>query len=247
MESSKNFCYLTDQPETEDRFLWKRLTALSQQLAVQIPRLPLTSPVLISGDWGSGKTTLLRQIKKRLAEKSDTPTVWFEAWRYEGESLLLPALMRAIWKAAERAGHSPAEELKGRVWKAAVAVAAGIGPMLAKAFGGPAPVLLQGLLTLLQEEREVAASRPSYLEDSTEDLWEEFRRLLGVWGSGKTVVVFIDDLDRCNPEGAIGLLDALRMLINQTATAPVGGQSEPLNCRFVVALDRGVLAVSVEE
>ena len=77
---------LSDLPETDPEFLWDGLKKLSEQLAKQIPDLPTTSPVMISGDWGSGKTTLLKAIQNKL-DKGATPTVWFEAWRYEGESL----------------------------------------------------------------------------------------------------------------------------------------------------------------
>src|SRR5262245_54659333 len=76
-----------DLPEEDKEKLWPRLTELSERLAKLIPDLPSTSPVLVSGDWGSGKTTLLRAIEREVPESR---RIFFEAWRYEAEALLLP-------------------------------------------------------------------------------------------------------------------------------------------------------------
>lgn len=227
---------LPDLPETAPELLWDGLKRLSEQLAKQILDLPTTSPVMISGDWGSGKTTLLKAIQTKL-DKGGTPTVWFEAWRYEGESLLLPALMRALW---DQAPKKPTLELRNRLWNSAVAVTTGIGPTLAAALGGPAALGFQALLALREEEKAPAPGPP---EDTTKQLWNSFRELLEKLWEDRQVVIFIDDLDRCSPQGAVDLLEAIRMLIGQ-ATGPAFDNAGP-NCSFVAALDRSVLAEAV--
>ncbi len=53
------------------------------------------------------------------------------------------------------------------------------------------------------------------------------------WEENTTPIVFIDDLDRCTPEGTVQLLDAVRMLMTT-------GELNPLKLRFVVALDQTI-------
>lgn len=237
---------LNDLPENDPSLLWDGLRSLSDRLATQIPRLPSTSPVMISGDWGSGKTTLLRAIQNELHAK-EVPTVWFEAWRYEGEGLLLPALMRSIWVQCGK-DKEPDTKLRDRLWNAAVAVATGIGPEVAALLGGPAALGFKSLLALKkgEDDQKKNAAPDGPPEDATQTLWESFRELLDeLWGDGEPLIIFIDDLDRCSPSGAVDLLDALRMLIGQTSGNAYDPDDPGPNCRFVVALDRTVLAEAV--
>jgi len=60
-----------------------------------------------------------------------------------------------------------------------------------------------------------------------------FSRLVTEAFDGAAPVILIDDLDRCSPDGAVALLDGIRLLVT-------GGPE--LRCNFVVALDRGVIA-----
>jgi predicted KAP-like P-loop ATPase len=47
----------------------------------------------IFGNWGTGKTSLMKMIEENL-DKTNTLTVWFEAWRYDRDThfALLPFL-----------------------------------------------------------------------------------------------------------------------------------------------------------
>ncbi len=76
-------------------------TDLARHLVDVVLGLPLTSPLLVCGDWGCGKTSLLRRMERRMSAPPEgepkTPTVWFNAWHHEGEESLLPALLRQVW------------------------------------------------------------------------------------------------------------------------------------------------------
>jgi hypothetical protein len=247
---------LSDVPEERDEYLWGGLKSLRDQLADELGSFPVTSPVLISGDWGAGKTTLLKALRRRIdpnaSEKNRIPgTLFFEAWRYERESLLLPALIRAIWQCLPKEVQ-PSPHWCRQLWNSAVAVASGLGPELAKIAGGPWGAIVAGLLAGRQHEVASESSEPPVAsesseppQDETEKLWEGFGNLLKNWDAERPLIIFIDDLDRCSPEGAVALLDAIRMLLNYATSLPADDSRQQLPCRFVVALDRTVLAQAV--
>ena len=62
---------------------------------------------------------------------------------------------------------------------------------------------------------------------------EEFRRIIKLIGNGKPLVVIIDDLDRCLPEKAIQVLEAIKLFLD------VEG------CIFLLAVDRNVVEKAI--
>jgi hypothetical protein len=207
-------------------------------------------PLLVSGDWGAGKTSLLRLVERRLKLDGDV-TLWFEAWRYEGQSPLLPTLVRHVWERAPKPKRSQAMLLS--LMSAAIRLSIPLltGPILGGQLAGLTgktvataltdSKLLSGLLGIDGDQ-----PRPHPLDDLRQQLAE----LLDTAWPNKRVVVFIDDLDRCTPEGAVVLLDSLRALIVDSEDHRQDeerAQSRPLACRFVVALDRDVVSAAVSK
>lgn len=228
---------LDDLPVEDETKLWPGLERLARRLADLIPKLPSTSPVLVSGDWGSGKTTLLRAIERKIP---DTHRLFFEAWRYEADALLLPALLRAIWEKLPEDERNKEPSLGARIFRTALTLSLSMGESLAKLAGGPASLLFEGLVGLYKKEQEDAGQRQEPPRDSSVALQEDFCKLVsGAWTEDAPLIVFIDDLDRCCPEGTVRLLEALRMLLHQTTSA------SRLPCRFIVALDRKVLTHAI--
>lgn len=70
---------------------------------------------------------------------------------------------------------------------------------------------------------------------SVEQFRGEFQRLIRryVDGAGRRLVVFIDDLDRCLPEQAVSVLEAIKIFFE-------AGDGGPLGCVFVLGMDRRV-------
>lgn len=228
---------LDDLPVDDEAMLWPGMKRLSCRLAGLIPSLPSTSPVLVSGDWGAGKTTLLRAVERKIPESR---RLFFEAWRYEADALLLPALLRAIWEKLPEEERNKEPALGARIFRTALTLSLSMGESLAKLAGGPASLLFEGLVGLYKKEQEDAGKRQEPPPDSALALQKDFQKLVsGAWTEEAPLIVFVDDLDRCCPDGTVRLLEALRMLLHQTAVA------SRLPCRFVVALDRKVLTHAV--
>lgn len=236
---------LDDLPVNDDVSLWPGLREMANQVAHLMPALPLTSPILVSGDWGSGKTSLLMAVHRRLgALDPPVPAVWFDAWRYEGAGPLLPALMRQIWESAPASVRQ--DEAAGTLFRKVFNLAGAIALRAA-----PAVLGLSGLGAVSEVAKSLMISPSSLKDDASSlvstrgagvpadpvaELWRSFTELVQLAWPGGVPVIFVDDLDRCSPMGAVSLLDDIRML--------VAGASQ-LGCKFVVAMDRRVLANAV--
>jgi Cdc6-like AAA superfamily ATPase len=219
------------------------LDQLADRLANLVRSAPLTSPILVSGDWGAGKTTLLRAVCRKLADaaltNAGTPTVMFEAWQHESANALLPALMRRVWEATP-ATFQAKKASKALLWDVlrwAASAAGRIGaPVLGAALGLPAP-FADGIDVAKAAKR--AAKTLDELKppaDPIEELRNAFARLVQSAWPDRTPVVFIDDLDRCNPADTVALLDAVRSF---------AACADRLRVRFVAALDRSVVTQAI--
>lgn len=203
-------------------------------------------PVLVAGDWGSGKSSLMLSAYNRIRQKvtdAQPPcaAIWFEAWHYERMGSLLPMLIHAIFEASPdhvRKSVFRREEARKIVHVAcALFGRVAVGRLLTgdesnKAFMG----LLDGTgARALYDDATVFGRADAGLgSDPIKAFRESVSKLLrDAWPdeAAPYPVVFVDDLDRCSPEGMVELIDAIRLLVS--------GATE-LGCRFVVALDRDV-------
>ncbi len=214
--------------------------------------LPVT--VGIYGDWGGGKSTLIRMVQDALAKRPGVMTLQFNGWLFEGYEDAKTALMGTILDTLEERleaeksfterGRDLLKKLLGRVkWL-----------QLASMAGRHAAPLLVGLpqLTLAnlgQDALNLARSAvvdkgPISVEDAKELLAEapegeenvrrsirDFRRDFGdllAEAKIETLVVFIDDLDRCLPDTIIDTLEAIKLFLFVPGTAFVIGADERL-------------------
>lgn len=240
---------LSDLPEQRDDALWSGLSELSDRLVGLLHTWARRSgsPLLVCGDWGAGKTTLLRAMERRLRSTTQepSPVIWFDAWRHEGEGALLPALVRAIWEQlpAEVRADREAQALLASATRTALQMGArAVGALAAAAGLG----LVAGLTKAAIDGARAGSSArsPAPARDPSSQLVAQLHRMLALgWppaegGQAVHPVVFIDDLDRCSPDGALALLDQIRALLAATE-----GHQAPI--RFVMAMDRDVLLKAV--
>lgn len=228
---------LDDQPETDAAQLWSGLELFAERLARLIPGLPGGHPVLITGPWGSGKTTLLRAICARIEQASAAPPVWFEAWRHDSVELLLPALVRCVWN------QSPNKEAKRNALRVAMKTASVIACRAARvaatAAGGKDLVDALGSLKDWTEEltaMDDGVGPPKV--DVAEALHISFSTMIASgWPESakdrrRGPIIFVDDLDRCDPTEVVAFIEQLRQIVVRSDTLP---------CRFVLAVDHELL------
>ncbi|MEF3309399.1 P-loop NTPase fold protein [Paenibacillus sp. GYB004] len=216
---------------------------------VKSPSL-LPATIGVFGDWGSGKSSLIRMIQKDLQEDEDILCLTFNGWLFEGYDDAKTALMGTILDeiSEQRALSAKAKELVTKltkridwfrtisyVGKKAAAFAVG-GPV---AFGLSAGVDIASFLSEnLEKIKELDTEKiKDFIKEKTEDdenirrsvrdFHKDFSELLSQTNI-KTLVVFIDDLDRCTPDTIIETLEAIRLFLYAPQTAFILGADERL-------------------
>ena len=223
---------------------------------------PSMRPVSVGvfGTWGTGKSSLLNLIEDKLRNEAadEVIIIRFDAWLYQGyddaRAALMDVIARNLYEAAKKnAGLlGVAKRFLKRVptmraLSLGVEIVAALHgvPMLgagARAISGMGNIIKgtpeshdtnavaeggEAVLGLL--EPEVAQSPPEHIDAFR----GEFRELLT--GLNKTLVVFVDNLDRCLPAQTIHTLEALRLFLFMEKSA------------FVVAADEDMVRHSVSQ
>jgi predicted KAP-like P-loop ATPase len=199
---------------------------------VEVVTEPRLLPVTVGvfGDWGSGKSSLLRMARDELKSREGVATIDFSAWQFESYEDVKAALMQVILQRLhEEQGLSPeAEKLfKKLVKRVDWFYALGLAATRVATLTPPS----------LDELRKVV--RPS-TEDGEEeetqaiqDFRRDFGELMRSIHSIKTLVIFIDDLDRCLPKNILETFEAIRLFLAVEKTA------------FVIAADERIIRYAI--
>lgn len=220
-------------------------------------RSPEMLPVSIGvyGNWGSGKSTVLELLRQDIAE-NDFLIINYDAWLFQGFDDAKASMMEAITEnvsssikdnetLAAKAGNLLKRvnylRLFGMAAKTGISLATGSVLPLAGSGLVSASKLLSGDGEKEDGDNIVAAVgsaggllKPIEETSPTEEICKfraEFSELLKEMG--KTVVVFVDNLDRCLPDTAIGILEAIHLFLFLPNTA------------FVIAADRDMVKQAV--
>lgn len=248
--------------ETSRDFLNFRCVAdTAAEMIVQADGQPLSMGV--AGGWGVGKSTMLNLIGDSLKSRNDDSylCVQFNAWLYQGyddaRAALVEVIARRLIAHAEQSetGLDKARELLGRVdWLrlagltvgSALSVAAGLPPIgLLGAAWSAGKGFTDGRVGLDEVEaadtagKALAGAAGKLVKPSPEsspprqiqDLRNHFEDTLSEMNV--TLVVFIDDLDRCLPPTTIATLEAIRLFLFLPRTA------------FVIAADDRMIRQAV--
>jgi len=237
---------LHDAPLTDDRkadFKFDDFAAtFARLIAFKETETPLA--IGINGAWGSGKTSLLLRVKNMLDEPKRSSgehrfadgeesnfkhikTVWFDAWKYGGEDQILAALLRAIVAEMQRDGFW--NRLKSDLQ---------VKEKELQWFNLLADSLIQftsaGVyeLKLGDYQVETPLKQGSAFFDYFDD---SLTKLLSAWaGENGSLVIFIDDLDRCMPDKTVQVLEAVKLFLDKNG------------CIFVIGADTGTVQKAVE-
>src|SRR4029079_10339767 len=194
----------SDTPADRDYLEFSRyITPLADILCQPAPSTPLT--IGIFGVWGSGKSTVLRHLDRELQKREDEGGqkflhVQFNAWLHRKEPNMLVPLIHAL--------HAALAEKTGKAFKASapkifsVLTRLGAGACLKTITADRVSIedLEKIEKTYVQEkmlvESELRNLRMNLQKEATLLAKDEVR-----------LVFFIDDLDRCEPDQMIDLLD----------------------------------------
>lgn len=204
-------------------------SALADIISSESTDTPLT--IGIFGDWGSGKTSLMSTIQKNLegnnASGERVPKVkciWFNAWEQSfGQGGMLttgPSLLYHIYKelGGEKSRSEKIKDFGKKVLEVGVTTAANVATTK----------YLGRTIDELKSEFEGVVTSRATLAESFRDAVNDFTNR-----DYQRVVVFIDDMDRCLPESAVELLEAIKLFLKAE------------NCIFVLGVDKRVIIESI--
>ena len=200
----------------------------------------------IHGDWGLGKTSFLHQLQLHLTGKcpqqpelpsslrnnvkigeykKHTTAVWFDAWRYQHDNSPIVALLHEL-RSQLSWGHRLNSSMKKQ---REIAIRGGLLSIedLTKKIGFQYSKFIDA--SQQWEANNLAATLPSHT--LREHLREAIKHLLPKSSSPTPrLVIFVDDLDRCEPDIAYSLLEGLKVYLTLD------------NCVFVLGMNRKAVA-----
>lgn len=216
--------------------------------------LPVTLGVF--GDWGSGKSSIMKMLERELntEDQKSTACLYFNGWVFEGYDDAKAALIEEILeklKENEKFGHKIKDEvnnlLKSVNW---LRLAGYLTDNVAK----PAiKALATGGFSLIFD----SASNDSNSADEFEKIIKkedrndihcvvrkfrvDFEKIIEKTEL-KSLVILIDDLDRCSPDRIIDNLEAIKLFLNVPKTAFLIGADErivrhAIECRYKEAIN----------
>ena len=189
----------------------------------------------VQGEWGSGKTSLLNQIWNRLEESNNEHLddenylqIWVNSWEHSllctPEECLLKIVNEIIQALLEAdVDKSKKDKVKEGV-QSLMKGALRIGSSLAAGSAGS-----QAVDSIFSSE----ANTIKELRRQLHSLVEEIKELES--NPYQRVVVYVDDLDRIDPEDAVSILELLKNIFNIK------------DCVFVLAIDYQVVVKGLKE
>ncbi len=180
-------------------------------------QLPFTLGVF--GGWGTGKTTFLAMLADELERKSKSKIVYFNSWKYAGFMEIVPALIYKILQYGLTGTEATRSEAARRVVLAlGKKYSDQVGEWAQKKIGVNPTELFKDLYSLpdtLDDPQGAPAAVHAYYTQ-VDKAQDELRKILGTVTPGSpsknTVIVLLDELDRCDPDEAFNVIKQMRVL-----------------------------------
>ena len=221
---------------------------LIKSVVIDPSLLPVTLGVF--GDWGSGKSSVIRMLEKSIEDEENVACIYFNGWQFEGyddaKSALIYSILLELAK-HQQFGPKVREKVTNlltkinwlRVFKVGYQTIA--APMLAAQL-----TRLMGL----PPEPGVSAIAPETLKDmdpeelvrqdpanqalvGARQFREDFADLIKETGLS-SLVILIDDIDRCEPQRLVETLEAIKLFLSVPHVAFVIGADERI-VRYAIA------------
>ena len=233
----------SDNETTQDLLGYQVHVDLLRKIILNDAMLPISIGVF--GNWGSGKSSLMLLLQQSLQEWEKSQQneqhsiilqVYFNSWQFESYDSTKLTMIESILEALDKDINTRkdvferADDLLARINFLKVGVF-----ILKKAYDNLTPDWLKKWLPK-KDDIDKITGKDKYnnlLEDVTkgntskfiatfrelfEDLVEDMKY--------KAVIVYVDDLDRCDPKRIIGCLEAVKLFVNVKKTTFVIGADE---------------------
>lgn len=232
----------SDNETTQDLLGYQVHADLLRKIILNDAMLPISIGVF--GNWGSGKSSLMLLLQQSLHEWEELHQnehsiilqVYFNSWQFESYDSTKLTMIESILEALDKDINTRkdvferADDLLARINFLKVGVF-----ILKKAYDNLTPDWMKKWLPK-KDDIDKITGKDKYnnlLEDVTKgntskfiatfrELFEDLVNDMGY----KAVIVYVDDLDRCDPKRIIECLEAVKLFVNVKKTAFVIGADE---------------------
>ena len=194
--------------------------------------------IAIYGEWGSGKSCLMKTIANKL-EKDGYKTLNFDTWKYEKDENLTYSLFKFIIKdntitKIKELGKQFIENAYG-IFKSATK---GIEINIPLDINNPNNNIVIKPNDMLDEAEKKNDQIIQKIEDE-KCLWEKIdafeQDFKKISFHGKKLIVFLDDLDRCESENIITLISSIKLLLSANE-----------NIIFIIGIDKKGVTLALQ-
>lgn len=205
------------------------------------------STVGIYGDWGSGKSSLMRMVAKDLSQIEGVKCITINGWLFEGYDDARSSLCGTILddiahdkKLAKNIKDKARKLLKKVDYKKILAkggkigldflLTGGIGTLSEIAIDNVLDIIKKKVGNISEDDIKKIADKLTEKESKRHEVKkfnEEFKDLLGK-SNINHLIIFIDELDRCQPETILDIFEAMRLFLFVDGTTFVIGADERL-------------------
>ncbi len=208
-------------------FPWDRLgySDFVQPFAQRIHQSRAAAPFTVGvfAPWGQGKSSVMKLLERQLKSLDEkVTTVWFYPWKYHSREEVWRGLVLCLIDAVTTEKSSLLEQLKRRRPALETLAARGLWRYLFS--------LLPGVKEKWADELVAAVKNEPWSPDHMHRFEKELLLLFGLLeqesGGRPLLVLFVDDLDRCLPEPAAAVLEAMKLVLSRQGLVSVLGIAE---------------------
>ncbi|UXM84275.1 KAP family P-loop NTPase fold protein [Methanococcus aeolicus] len=218
--------------------VWNKLNAIENILTPDI--INCHNSIALYGNWGSGKSSVISTLKYRFDnKKKDTQiiAIKFDAWKYEKEGNLSYALLEYIIGKLE---NNDDKVIKYNI-KAIKDEILKTGSIVLKSVG-----VNYAFFNISFENNKKADVKYKDIDNLNEGI-KKISDIIEK--SNKKLIVFIDELDRCEPEHILDLLASLKVIFNSNndeEESDTGNKKEENNIIYFVAIDKNAVSQAIK-
>ena len=235
-----------DNETTEDFLNYEVHCDLIKEYVTNPNLLPLTIGVF--GDWGSGKSSIMKILEQKLEDDEKILTIYFNSWLFESyqdaKISLLENILLELSK-NETLGETAKKKILSLISRVDymklaidgikkygknvvdIIATGGVGSVIEASFSMLKKEKIDELETadLYKLNEYIKDEQNNTSKNTIKTFRKDFEELINLTDY-ESVVIFIDDLDRCMPERVIETLEAIKLFLSVPNTAFVIGADE---------------------